>query len=85
MKISNRLTLVLTILLCFIITNLLTAQLIIEQIETDLPISNELIPEDMEFDSEDDMNGYIFSLSESKLRKAALAEGRDIREEKIKV
>jgi frataxin-like iron-binding protein CyaY len=64
-------------------TNSLQAQYIIEQIESEIPISYELIPEDIEFEVPEDEINFILKIPESKLKEAALAEGREIREEKI--
>ncbi len=61
------------------------AQYIIQQVEYELPVSYELIPEDIEFASEEDEIEFFLNLPTEKLRKAALAEGRDIREEKITI
>ncbi|MGB5872428.1 MAG: hypothetical protein WBH56_01775 [Bacteroidota bacterium] len=57
------------------------AQYIIQQVEYDLPISYELIPEDVEFESEEDEVAFFLNLPTDKLRKAALSEGRELREE----
>lgn len=64
-------------------TNSLQAQYIIEQIESEIPISYELIPEDIEFEVPEDEINFILKIPESKLKEAALAEGREIREEKV--
>ncbi len=84
MKISRTLIIALTVL-CFIITNSLTAQLIIEQTEIDLPVNYELFPEDLELNSEDDINHFILNIPESKLRKAAQSQGKEISEEKVNI
>ena len=64
-------------------TNSLQAQYIIEQIESEIPISYELIPEDIEFEVPEDEINFILKIPESKLKEAALAEGKEIREEKV--
>ena len=71
----------------FIITtsNILNAQFVIEQIEHEIPISWELIPEDVEFDSQEDENDYLIKISENQLKEAAMEEGRDIIEEKATI
>ena len=64
-------------------TNSLQAQYIIEQIESEIPISYELIPEDIEFEVPEDEINFILKIPESRLKEAALAAGREIREEKV--
>ncbi|PKQ67294.1 hypothetical protein BZG01_07840 [Labilibaculum manganireducens] len=56
----------------------LQAQYIIEQIEYEIPINYELLPEDMEFDDIADEARFFLQLSESKLRDAAQKEYGDI-------
>lgn len=65
-------------------TNSLQAQYIIEQVESEIPISYELIPEGVEFESQEDEIYFFLDIPESKLKKAALDEGREIRIEKVK-
>jgi len=72
----------LVVVLVFAITNSLRAQFVIEQIEYEIPISYELIPEDVEFESQEDENNFFLKISESKLKEAAITEGIEIREEK---
>ncbi|NQT25599.1 DUF4412 domain-containing protein [candidate division KSB1 bacterium] len=60
----------------------LNAQYIIEQIEYEIPISYELIPEDAEFESQEDEINFFLDIPEGKLKQAALAEGSEITEEK---
>jgi hypothetical protein len=61
------------------------AQYIIHQVEYDLPVSYELIPEDVEFESEDDEVAFFLNLPAEKLRSAAIAEGREISEQKTTI
>ncbi len=70
------------VFLLLISVNCLMAQYIIEQIEYTIPFNYDLIPEDKEFESEEDEGSYILSIPESKLKEAALAEGMEILEEK---
>ena len=71
--------------LFFTSTNSLKAQYIIEQIEYKIPISYELIPEDVEFEVPEDEINFILNISESKLKEAALAQGSEIKEEKVTI
>lgn len=76
-----------TIGVIFTITfnNSLLAQYVIEQVEQEIPISYDLIPDGAEFESLEDENNFFLNISESKLKKAAIAEGREIREEKATI
>jgi hypothetical protein len=73
---------VLVAILIITTSNILNAQFVIEQIEHEIPISWELIPEDVEFESQEDENNYLLKISENQLKEAAIEEGRDIQEEK---
>jgi len=64
-------------------TNSLQAQYIIEQIESEIPINYDLIPEDIEFEVPEDEINFILKIPERKLKEAALAAGTEIREEKV--
>jgi len=61
------------------------AQYIIQQVEYDLPISYDLIPDDVEFDSEEDEVAFFLNLPTDELRAAALSEGRELDEEKTTI
>jgi hypothetical protein len=83
----SRISTVVWIAIFFLMTAFGTthAQYIIQQVEYELPISYELIPEDVEFESEEDEANFILSLPTEKLRAAALSEGREVREEKTTI
>ena len=68
--------------LLFTFVNLLKAQYIIEQIEYEIPISYDLIPEDTEFEGSEDESNYFLNIPENKLKEAAAAEGKEITEER---
>lgn len=76
-----------TIVVIFAITfnNSLLAQYVIEQVEQEIPISYELIPEDTEFDSQEDENNFFINIPENQLKEAAIKEGMEIREEKATI
>jgi len=81
----NNSKLILRIFIAFVFftfANGLKAQYIIEQIEYEIPVSYELIPEDAEFERQEDEINYILNIPESKLKEAALAEGLELKEEK---
>lgn len=61
------------------------AQYIIEQVEYELPFSYELIPEGVEFKSPEDEVDFILDIPESKLKEAAVAEGREVKYEKTTI
>lgn len=73
------------VFLFFTFTNSLIAQYIIEQIEQEIPINYELIPEDAEFDSQEDENNFFINIPENRLKEAAIKEGMEIREEKATI
>ena len=60
----------------------LHAQYIIEQIEYEIPVSYELIPEDIEFENPEDEAMFFLNLPENDLKKSAIAEGRELQIEK---
>lgn len=68
--------------LLFTSVNILKAQYIIEQIEYEIPISYDLIPEDTEFEGSEDESNYFLNIPENKLKEAAAAEGKEITEER---
>ena len=61
------------------------AQYVIEQIEYEIPFSYELIPESVEFKSQEDEVNFILDIPEGKLKDAAVAEGREIKQEKMTI
>lgn len=69
----------------FTFTTSLMAQYIIKQIEFEIPISFELIPEDIEFEEQEDETNFILNIPENKLKEAAIAEGREIKKEKVTI
>jgi hypothetical protein len=73
------------VFLFFTFTNSLIAQYIIEQVEQEIPINYELIPEDAEFDSQEDENNFFINIPENRLKEAAIKEGMEIREEKATI
>jgi len=48
-----------------------------------IEVNYELIPEDIEFEVPEDEINFILKIPESRLKEAALAAGREIREEKV--
>ena len=81
----NHTKLILSISIAFLLftsVNYLKAQYIIEQIEYEIPISYDLVPDDVEFEDPEDENKFFLNIPESKLKEAALAEGREIKEER---
>ncbi len=65
----------------FLSVHSLSAQIIVHQVDSEIPVSYELIPENMEFESEVDMAKYILNISEDILKSKALAEGQEIIEQ----
>ena len=68
--------------LLFIITailsfNPLKGQFIIEQIEYDLPVSYNLIPEEKEFENQQEEAMFFLNLSLGTLKEAAISDGRE--------
>lgn len=81
----NHSKLILSISIAFLLftsVNYLKAQYIVEQIEYEIPISYDLIPEDIEFEAPEDESKFFLDIPDSKLKEAALAEGREIKEER---
>lgn len=74
--------LIFAVSLILIISNVLHAQYIIEQLEEEIPINYELIPEDMEFDSFKDEAEYILTIDNKKLIDAAKSSGMEVVQEK---
>lgn len=71
-----------TAILLFTSVNFLMAQYIIEQIEHEIPVSYDLIPEDAEFEEPEDEGNFFLNISEDILRETALTEGMEITEER---
>ncbi len=81
----NHFRLILSISIAFLLftsVNYLKAQYIIEQIEYEIPVCYDLIPEDVEFEEPEDESNFFLNIPESKLKEAASAEGREIKEER---
>lgn len=66
------------VLFVFPVANLLQAQHIIEQIEYELPINYDLLPEDVEFDDPASEARYFLNLPEEVLKESALRDYGDI-------
>jgi len=71
-----RMILVTGIVLMF--ANTLTAQYIIEQIEYEIPINYELLPEGIDLEDPVDEAKFFLNLSESKLKESAYSEYEEI-------
>jgi len=67
-----------TVFLVFLVANSLQAQYIIEQIEYEVPINYELLPEDIEFEDPVDEAKFFLNLSESKLKESVQKEYGEI-------
>lgn len=68
----------------FIVFNCeIKAQYVIEQMEYEIPFSYSLIPEDVEFESDEDEINFILNIPFANLKAAALADGLEIIEEKM--
>lgn len=66
------------VFLVFVVANSLQAQYIIEQIEYEVPINYELLPEDIEFEDPVDEAKFFLELSESKLKESVQREYGEI-------
>jgi len=66
------------VLIVFSSLNALYAQYIIEQVEYEVPINYDWIPEDAEFDDQLDEAKFFLEIPESKFKKAAQEEGKEL-------
>ncbi len=74
----NKLSVILVMSFVLMFANSLKAQYIIEQIEYEIPINHELLPEGTDFEDPVDEAKFFLNLSENKLKESASSEYDEI-------
>jgi len=74
----NKLRIILVMGIVFMFANSLKAQYIIEQIDYEIPINYELLPEGTDFEDPVDEAKFFLNLSENKLKESAYSEYEEI-------
>ncbi len=74
---SRSMNILLILIICLMAASL-QAQFIIKQVEYTVPISYSLVPEDAEFESEEEEALFFMTIPTEKLRQAAIEEGLEV-------